>query len=248
MKDSIIEDLHRALKDAAGGRKPEPDRKYHKHDEYLTYGLNASAYREIMRKFHPRFLDLELQERLALAEKLCAENVGDIGHTGIYAIVQSINELDPSHFPVFDRIAENFRSWSHVDALSLYVFQPLMQKYKKDILNLVKTWSSSPVRWKRRASIVVFTRKAAKTGEFTDIVMEMSSYLAFDREDIVQKGTGWALKDNLRSAPEKIIPFVKELRQKGAPSTVILYAIRDLKGKKRNMILKIQKEIQLKPR
>ncbi|MCP4727975.1 MAG: DNA alkylation repair protein [bacterium] len=241
MNKDIIEDLRKTFEEAAGHRKPEPERRYHKHDEYITYGISASVFDGILKNFQHRFLEITLKERLDLAEKLCAENIGELGYAGLYIVFESVKELDPSHFPVFDRIAENFHSWSHVDALSLYVFQPLMQNYKKDILKLVRTWSKSPVRWKRRASIVVFTRKAAKTGEFTDIVMELSSYLAFDREDIVQKGTGWALKDNLRSAPEKIIPFVKELRQKGAPSTVILYAIRDLKGKERKDILDVRK-------
>ncbi|MFC1563675.1 DNA alkylation repair protein [candidate division KSB1 bacterium] len=242
MNSIIIEDIHRAFEAAAGGRKPEPDRKYHRHDEYITYGIGASAFREIIKNFHTRFLEIELKNRLDIAEKLCAENVGEICHTGIYIIAQSIKELDPSHFQVFDRITENFHSWSHVDHLSLDVLQPLLGIYKKDVLKLIESWSRSPVRWKRRASVVTFTRNAAKSAEYTDIVLKICSYLAFDREDIVQKGTGWALKDNLRSAPEKVVPFIKDLRRQGASSTVILYAVRDLKGIERKEVLAVKKE------
>jgi 3-methyladenine DNA glycosylase AlkD len=66
--------------------------------------------------------------------------------------------------------------------------------------------------------------------------------LIWDKEDIVQKGVGWALKDNLRSAPDRVLPYIKDLRQRGVPATITLYAIRDLKGAKRKEILAARKK------
>ncbi len=240
MKSKIIKELYDVLKQAAGGRDPEPETKFHKHEEYLSFGIGASEYYAIEEWFKPIVLELDLKERLQLAEELCAENIGEMGHAGIFILSLNVDSLDPSIFPVFDRITENFHSWSHVDALSLYVLQPMLQSFEKEVLELLMTWSRSKVRWKRRTSMVVFTRKASKSGKYTDIVIEISRHLAFDKEDIVQKGVGWALKDNMRSAPDKIVPFVKDLRRRGAPSTVILYAIRNLKGKQREDIMAIK--------
>ena len=61
-------------------------------------------------------------------------------------------------------------------------------------------------------------------------------------EDLVQKGVGWALKDNLRGDREKVLAYVKDLRCQGVPSTITLYAIRDLKGAERQAVLAIKKK------
>ena len=64
----------------------------------------------------------------------------------------------------------------------------LLLKYPKETLSLLKEWNRSRIRWKRRASIVTFTREIAKSGKFTDEVIQLSENLIWDKEDIVQKG------------------------------------------------------------
>jgi hypothetical protein len=45
----------------------------------------------------------------------------------------------------------------------------------------------------------------------------------------------------MRSAQERVVEYVKELRRMGVPSTITLYAIRDLKGAERAAVLAIRK-------
>ncbi|MFX1562648.1 MAG: DNA alkylation repair protein, partial [Promethearchaeota archaeon] len=94
--------------------------------------------------------------------------------------------------------------------------------------------------WKRRASVVAFVRKIGSSGSFTDEVLEFCEKLILDEEEIVQKGVGWALKDNLPGAKNRIIEYIKSLKRNGISSTIILYAIRDLKGKEREEVLKVK--------
>ena len=233
----MISDIHRAIRKITGRRHPVPDRQFHQHEEYLSYGLKASEFRQMLKEFRSRFLDLTLQERLELASRFLEEDIGELGHVGLYIITLSAKELSPEHFTYLDGLPEHFRSWSHVDHLALGVLQPLLWRYREETLGLLEEWSRSPIRWKRRASVVTFVRKAAKSGEFTDEVIHLCENLIWDEEDIVQKGVGWALKDNLRSAPGRILPYIKDLRRRGVSSTITLYAIRDLKGKKRQGVL-----------
>ena len=88
---------------------------------------------------------------------------------------------------------------------------------------------------------MTFTRRVGESGQYTDEVLSLCDGLIWDSEDIVQKGVGWTLKDNLRSAPDRILPYVKELRRKGVPSTITLYAIRDLRGAGREEVLAVGK-------
>lgn len=241
MSEKLIADLHQAIKNMTGRHHPISDRKFHKHDEYLSYGLKASEFRNIMKEFRPQFLKLSIQERMDMALQLLQENIGEFGHVGLYIITLSVEDLEPKHFVYLDSLPEHFRSWSHVDHLSLGVMQPLLWRYRKETLELLEKWSRSPIRWKRRACIVTFTRKGAKSGEFTKEVIQLCENLIWDEEDIVQKGVGWALKDNLRSTPDRFLPYIKDLRRRGAPSTITLYAIRDLKGAKRQEVLAVKR-------
>jgi 3-methyladenine DNA glycosylase AlkD len=241
MSETIITDIRQAIETITGCRQPKPDRKFHKHDEYVCYGLGAADGRRILKEFRPRFLALSFQERLDLAERLLQEHVGELGHIGIHLLELSKKELNPGHFGFIDRLCDHFRSWSHVDYLCLELVKPWLRRFREETLALLAEWNRSPNRFKRRASVVAFVRKVGESGEFTEEVLRLCENLVRDSEDIVQKGVGWALKDNLRSAPERIISYIKDLRRRGVSSTIILYAIRDLKGAKREEVLSIKK-------
>jgi 3-methyladenine DNA glycosylase AlkD len=238
MIEKLIADLHQAIKNTTGLHNPISDRRSHKHNEYLSYGLKASEFRKILKEFRPKFLKLSFQERMDLASRLLQVHIGELGHMGIHIVSLSVKDLGPKHFVYLDSLPEHFRSWSHVDHLSLGVMQPLLGRYREETLKLLEEWSRSPIRWKRRASVVTFVRKVAESGEFTEEVVHLCENLIWDEEDIVQKGVGWALKDNLWSAPDRLLPYIKDLRRRGVSSTITLYAIRNLKGAKRQKILK----------
>ena len=241
LSDALLADLRRTVEAAAGFRRPEPERRFHKHREYLSYGLYGQVLDKILKEFRPRFLELSLQERLDLAAGLLAEHIGELGHAGIHVLALSAEALEPSQYDYLDRLLDDFRSWSHVDHFCTEVMKHLLQNDREGTLSLLEKWNRSENRWKRRASVVSFVRGVGESGLFTDEVLRLCENLIWDSEDIVRKGVGWALKDNLRSAPDRILSYVKELRRKGVSSTITLYAIRDLKGAKHQEVLTVKK-------
>jgi 3-methyladenine DNA glycosylase AlkD len=241
MNDDLALDLQRAIEEAAGRTLPEPETHYHKGDVYLNYGLRAPEFWKIMKAFRPRFLALPLDRRLALAEELLAKQVGELGHAGIHILALSADDLAPEHFQYLDRLVDYFRGWSHVDHFCGDVMQPLLRRYPQESILLHRRWNVADNKWRRRASVVTFTRKVGESGRFTDQVLALCDGLIWDAEDLVQKGVGWALKDNMRGNHEKVLAYVKELRRQGVPSTITLYAIRDLKGEERASVLAIKK-------
>jgi 3-methyladenine DNA glycosylase AlkD len=239
--NKILNEMHRAIKKAAHHKKPVPDTMFHKHKLYLHYGMYVPVYREIMKHFTPKIRKLTLRDRKELAMKLIKLRIGELSHAGIRVLTLSVDEFTPKDLNYINKCINYFCSWSQVDHLCGDVLRPLLYKYKKDVIRFCWKWTESKNRWKRRASIVVFTRFVGFSGKYTDIVIKLCEKLKWDKEDIVQKGVGWALKDNLKSKPKRIIKYVKKLRRQGIPSTITLYAIRDLKGKERKEILSIKK-------
>lgn len=241
MTHPLADEVRAAIADAAGGRNPTTDSTFNKPgDEWVSYGLRAPDYYAVMRDFCKRIATLPLDERLELAAQLLAIHVGELGHAGLYVLARSAGEIDPKHFPALDRMADDFRGWSHVDDFCLTVLQPVLARHPNALLKQLERWSRSPNRWKRRTSVVTFTRKVGESGRYADFVLSLCERLAFDPEDLVQKGAGWALKDNLRGAPDRVLPFIKDLRRRGAPATVTLYAARDLRGADRADVLAVK--------
>jgi len=231
-----------AAVEAASHRPPEPDRKFNKDDEFIAYGLTTPVWRSVMRPFRARLVALSVDERLDLAARLFAAHIGELGHSGIYALALGARELGPEHLERLDRIADGFTGWSHVDDFCIAVLQPLLLNQREPTIALLERWNASPNRWKRRSSVVAFVRKVGESGAFTEEALRLCENLVWDKEDLVQKGVGWALKDVMRGAPEQVLEYVKELRRRGVPAVITLYAIRDLKGEQRRDALGVRAE------
>jgi 3-methyladenine DNA glycosylase AlkD len=240
----LARDLEQAVVEASGGVRLQPETRFHKGDTYLSYGLRAPLFWQIMKRFRPRFLSLPLSDRLLLAENLLSQHVGELGHAGIHILALSAEDLTPEQFDYLDRQIDHFRGWSHVDHFCGDVMQPLLWRYPQECFALHETWASAENKWRRRASVVTFTRKVGESGQFTDQVLTLCDKLIWDPEDLVQKGVGWALKDNMRGSRDKVLAYVKTLRRMGVPATITLYAIRDLKGEERQAVLAIKKQKQ----
>lgn len=94
--------------------------------------------------------------------------------------------------------------------------------------------------WKKRASVVAFVWKIGASGEFTDLILHLCDNLIWDKEDIVKKGVGWALRDTLSGDKKKVLEYVKSLKRQGVSSVITLYALKDVKGREREDVLKIK--------
>jgi 3-methyladenine DNA glycosylase AlkD len=221
-------------------RKVEQDKRWHK-EPNISYGFSRSDYVKVYHEFNPYFYDLSLEERIALARKLVRSENSTVTHIGIHLLRISRKELSQVHFKFFDECLDNVTEWGNTDLFCGEVLQPILERMPDQVIRLLRRWNQSENKWKRRASVVTFTRKTAKNGRFIDIALELCNNLIWDREDLVRKGVGWALKDNMRFDKKRVLEYVKDLRRKGVSSTITLYAIRDLKGKERSELLRIKK-------
>jgi 3-methyladenine DNA glycosylase AlkD len=220
----------------------------HKGSTLRSYGIKTSKVRRLIGRYRGRFKQLNLETKFELAKRFYESGFFEQATIGDAVVELSVPSLTPTHFDRLDEVASCFNNWASVDWLCLRVLQPLLLKYREATLTLVKRWNRSKNKWKRRASVVAFVRKIGASGDFTDEALELCDNLVWDKEDIVQKGVGWALKDNLSGARRRVLDYVKSLRRKGVSSTITLYAIRDVKGKERREILEARPDTKQKSR
>lgn len=211
-------------------------KKYHKYKIH-NLGVGAPIKHRIFKKFKIEIKNLNCQEALILARKLYTTKIEEFALAGSYILQIKSGCLGIKQLPYLDKSLDYLTSWSTIDSFCIDVLQPILLKHPKETINLLKRWNKSENMWKRRASVVAFVRKIGESGKFTDMVLKLCDNLIDDKEDLVRKGVGWALKDNMRGSKKKVFAYVKNLREKKISSTIILYAIRDLKDIEKKEIL-----------
>lgn len=214
-------------------------KRYHRYDGYESYGLLTPVLRSLLKQYKKDVQGLNCKDTLALAQKFYSSHIEEQVLAGNYVLQLNIDCLTPSNFGYLDKALDHFRSWSQIDDFCVEggkVLHPLLLKYPKETLALLRKWNTSKNMWKRRASVVPFTRKVGESGVFTNEGLELCENLVWDKEDLVQKAVGWALKDMMRGNKQKVLDYVKKIRKAGVPATITLYAIRDLKGEERKAV------------
>ena len=233
----IKDDLLRAENKTEASKRE----RFHKYDHHHSLGIKAPIRDSILKKYKKQIRELSCKDTLSLADLLYQDRIEETILAGIFVLQINSQQLSIPHLPFLDRSLEYFCSWSTTDKFCIDVMQPLLLQHPKEILLLLKKWNSSKNIWKRRASVVTFVRKIGESGKFTVAALGLCNHLLWDQENLVQKGVGWCLKDLMRGDRVKLLNYIQELRASGVCSTIILYAIRDLKDKERSKILKITK-------
>jgi 3-methyladenine DNA glycosylase AlkD len=212
----------------------EPDPRY------KAYGVRAKEKCQIIQEHAVEIGALSQEEKLALARKLIESEYGEQQSVALYLLEQIVDYFRPGNFELLDEFINYLHGWSKIDGYTGEFLGKLLARYPDEVIELARNWNQSEDLWQRRASVVLFTRQVAKSGQYNDIGLELCQKLIWDAEDMVQKGVGWALKDMMRSDKERIKAYVKELRAQGVSSVITLYAIRDLKGEERAEVLRVR--------
>lgn len=228
----IVADLERAGKESsyrADADEPDP--------RYKSYGVRAAGKQENFRAHRKAIRSLNQQEQLELTRMLIESEYGEQQSIALFILEPHYEYFSPDKFTELDHLVRCLHGWSKIDAYTGSLLREVLFQHPQDLIDLVAKWNQDEDMWLRRASIVLFTRKVAKSGQFNDAALNFCENLIYDGEDLVLKGVGWSLKDMMRSDKARIIDYVIDLRARGVSSVVTLYAIKDLKGAERDSIL-----------
>ena len=128
-------------------------------------------------------------------------------------------------FKLSEAWLDRISSWADHDALvhdliaPMLVAQPARSK-------AVFRWAKSPKRWHRRAACVALIRGAREKMFFPEIV-KLSDSLLSDKDDMVQKGLGWLLRETAKHDAKCTLPYLMKIRER-APRLVLRTACETL--------------------
>ena len=238
MNDKLLKTILKDIESYANENLADKYKIYHKKTGHKELGILTPVLRGLMKKYRKEIMLLSFKERKELSLKLYKLKISDYTLFANDILAQSINDFTAKDFGYLDNVLNYFTGWGQIDDFCINVIQPLLKKYPKETLQILERWNKSDNLWERRASVVAFVRKIGESGKYTNECISLCDNLKYDEEGLVLKGIGWALKDSMRGDKDKIIKYIKKLKSEKVSSFIILYAIRDLKEKDRQSILK----------
>jgi len=188
--------------------------------------LRTAVVREISSQL---FLDVQDQDKGSIFE-CCEQLLGACEHDArTIAFDWAYRCRNDYHVKDFDRferwLMQYVDGWASCDDFCTHAFGCLVYGHP-ECAPKVKTWSQSENRWMRRAAAVVLIY-AVRRDALHKEAFEIADLLLIDRDDMVQKGYGWLLKEVSNRDPQPVFEYVMS-RKRSMPRTALRYAIEKL--------------------
>jgi len=234
MKTNILLAIRRELDQQTDAKTKRSFQSFFK-EKVTAYGVKTAIVTKIARKYFQEVRPLGKREIFALCEELLKSDYTEEASIAFEWAYWLHDEYKPSDFMVFERWLNRYvNNWAKCDSLCNHAIGSFVEKYPQYIENL-KNWTQSENRWLRRASAVTLIIPA-KQGEFLKDIFEIADSLLQDRDDLVQKGYGWMLKEASRMYQKEVYDYVLR-NNRLMPRTALRYAIEKMPEELRRLAM-----------
>ncbi|HEX2977682.1 MAG TPA: DNA alkylation repair protein [Candidatus Babeliales bacterium] len=221
---NIIVELHTNLSKHIDPEYREQARRFSK-EEIRLLGVRVPVVRRISAAHFSEIKNLDKKEVFQICEQLLKKE--QEFQTIAFDWLNKIRKkFEPSDFEFFQHCLENYVSnWAACDDFCTHALGFFLYKFPQ-FLPQLKSWANSENRWMRRASAVSLIYSLRKDFYLED-AFGLAQILLEDKDDLVQKGYGWMLKEATKTQQTDIFNFVMNHKAK-MPRTALRYAIEKL--------------------
>jgi len=180
-----------------------------------------------------------LGDAIAFADRLMPDKYLEAKAVGIEVVSRYRRSFTPALLGWCKRwLASDYSSnWATTDHLCGALIGPLLVRHPH-LIPRMRAWSKHRNMWVRRASIVGLLRPM-RENQAVDLVYESAARLHPDREDLIQKAVGWALREAGKVNAKRLERY---LRANVAliPRTTFRYAIERFPPGDRQRLLRLR--------
>jgi len=184
-----------------------------------VYGVRIPIVRKISRKYFNK--NLNKDEIFKLCEKLLKSGYNEeaiIAFSWAHKL-----DYEKKNFKIFESWLKKYvNNWVKCDDFCTHAFGALLLKFPEYLYKL-NIWAKSKNRWERRASVVILIYLIKKKN-YLKKIFEITDILLLDKDDLVQKGYGWTLKEASNIYQKRVFDYVVK-NKKIMPRTALRYAI-----------------------
>lgn len=196
--------------------------KYHS-KEFELLGVRTNVVRKIISSIYNQIKKESEKDVYELIESLVKMKYNEYIIIGFGLAHKYTKNLQEYHFRIFESWIQMYIvDWGQCDDLCCGILGKLLQKYP-NLIEQTLTWTSSSNIWLRRASAVSLII-SLRLGENLNQAFKVADILLLDKEDMVQKGYGWMLKEASKKFQNEVFGYVMN-HKSNMPRTALRYAI-----------------------
>lgn len=179
-----------------------------------------------------------VRDAMAFADVLIADRFLETKAVGLEVLARYRKDFTPSLLGRCKTwLARNHSAnWATTDQMCGAVLGPLLVRYP-DLQPQMRTWAAHRNMWVRRASIVALLHPI-RNDQALRLVYELAAKLHGDKEDLIQKAVGWALREAGKRDSERLERYLRA-NVRTIPRTTFRYAIERFPIAKRRELLMI---------
>lgn len=218
--------------------KKNTDLKYKKviqrffKEKVKCYGVRSSITKQIAKKYFDKIKNLNKDQIFSICEKLLKSGYGEEKGIVFDWALRLKKQYQKQDFKIFENWLKRYVSdWGDCDNLCTGAFGEFLLQFP-EFFKKVKLWAKSKNRWLRRASVVILIYSIRKN-RFLNEAFQIADILLTDKDDLVQKGYGWLLKEISNKYPKLVFDYVMK-NKSVMPRTALRYSVEKLPEKFRN--------------
>ena len=232
--DDLATYIHEQMLAHADAEFAAGQRRFFQH-EVDTYGVRTSELNVLIRDVARIVKPWPVAQRNTLMKLLWETGKVESGALVCHVYRRFAKSCAECEFHLFEKWLDRYvRNWAHCDGVSSWLLAACIANQPELRLQLVP-WTTSPNRWKRRASAVSLLQEA-KRGRHTDLIFDIAARLLPVRDDMVEKGVGWLLKETYPARPSETLAFLMNQRTTASRLT-LRYAAEKMPPAARTMLL-----------
>jgi 3-methyladenine DNA glycosylase AlkD len=230
----VAAQIRNALKDGGSAEHAAGVQWFFK-DEIKSHGWYTADLRRAAVRFRREVRKRHgLDFLVAVADHLFFGLVLEEKIAAVFLLEKLDAEFGDREFKLFETWLDRISSWADHDALVHSLIGPMVAA-KPTRARTVFRWAESPNRWQRRAACVAMIR-GARLKMFFQEIQKLSDSLLADKDDMVQKGLGWLLRETAKFDAKRTVPYLMKIRGH-APRLVLRTACETLPPSVRKRVL-----------
>jgi len=241
---TLLKDIRTRLK-AAADPEFEAGLRWFFKEPVTPYGIRTPQVREFARLAYAHVKQWPVAERDRFVTELWKSGMLEEGVLVCHLYRRFAKSCGEREFRMFEQWINRYvTNWSNCDGVSTWLIAASIAN-RPGLADRLAGWTKSKNRWKRRSAAVSLIQEA-KRGRNTEIIFQICGLLLEDRDDMVQKGIGWLLKETYPMRPREVLEFLDGWRSRAPRLVLRLAAEKMTEGDRQRLLTRAVQKRALK--
>ncbi len=208
----IAKHIRTVIKNGGSAPHTAEVQRFFKH-EVQSRGWYTDELRKVARRFRRTIIaENGLPFLLRVADQLFRGEVLEEKIFAVFLLQDSVGEFSKGEFNLFESWLDRVSTWADHDALVHYLIGPMIAA-NTVLLSRPPRWAKARKRWHQRAAAVSLIHSTRQHKNFGDI-QRISEMLLKSKDDMVQKGLGWLLREAAKANPKQTVQYLMTIRDR----------------------------------